>query len=153
MSNQSVPLTLQAATTGTAIIAASDVVKNWSADSSHAGAYEAPFAETQGTCSLPSGWPNNFNVIARHTEMVFVNGVPLTQVMSVAQMLPGTFYQDESSNFLHIWPASGTNMQTAVVEAAKRPKTLNITGRSNIVVRGLVMRHAANCINISAERP
>jgi Right handed beta helix region len=149
VSNQSVPLTLQAATTGTAIIAASDVVKNWSADSSHAGAYEAPFAEPQGTCSLPSGWPSNFNVIARHTEMVFVNGVPLTQVMSVSQMLPGTFYQDESANFLHIWPAAGTNMQTAVVEAAKRTKTLNITGRSNVVIRGLVLRHAANCINTS----
>jgi Right handed beta helix region len=150
VSNQStVPLTLQAATTGTAIIAASDVVKNWSADPSHSGAYEAPFAETQGTCSLPSGWPTNFNVISRHTEMAFVNGVPLTQVMSVGQMLPGTFYQDESSNFLHIWPAAGTNMQTAVVEAAKRTKTLSINGRSNVVVRGMVLRHAANCMNTS----
>jgi hypothetical protein len=150
VSNQtSVPLTLQAASTGTAIIAASNVVKNWSADPSHAGAYEASFAETQGTCSLPSGWPSSFNVIARHTEMVFVNGVPLTQVMSVGQMLPGTFFQDEANNFLHIWPASGTNIQTAVVEAASRQKTLSITGRSNIVVRGMALRHAANCINTS----
>jgi len=150
VSNQStVPLTVQAASVGTAIIAASDVVKNWSADPSHSGAYEAPFTETSGTCALPSGWPTNFNVISRHTEMVFVNGVPLTQVMSTGQMLPGTFYQDEGANFLHIWPASGTNMSTATVEAAKRQKTLSIVGRSNIVIRGLVLRHAANCINTS----
>jgi hypothetical protein len=150
VSNQSTAtLTLQAATTGTAIISASNVVSNWSADSSHSGAYEASFAEPQGTCSLPSGWPSNFNVISRHTEMVFVNGVPLTQVMSVGQMLQGTFYQDEGANMLHIWPASGTNMQTAVVEAAARTKTLSITSRNNVVIRGLVLRHAANCINTS----
>jgi len=144
-----VPLTLQAASTGTAVIAASDVVKNWSADPSHSGAYQASFSEPQGTCSLPSGWPSSFNIIARHTEVVFVNGVPLTQVMSVGQMLAGTFYQDESNNVLHVWPVAGTNMSTAVVEAAKRPKTLSITGRSNIVIRGMVLRHAANCINTS----
>jgi hypothetical protein len=148
-SQSTVPLTLQAASTGTAIISASNVVSNWSADSSHSGAYEASFAENSGTCSLPGGWPNNFNVIARHTEMVFVNSVPLTQVMSTSQMVQGTFYQDEGGNMLHIWPPSGTNMQTAVVEAAVRSRTLNITSRNNIAVRGLVLRHAASCINTS----
>jgi hypothetical protein len=40
-------------------------------------------------------------------------------------------------------------MRTAVVEAASRQKTLGIVGRSNIVVRGMAFRHAANCINTS----
>ena len=38
-------------------------------------------------------------------------------------------------------------MSTATVEAAVRRNTLTISKRSNIVVRGLVFRHAATCIN------
>jgi hypothetical protein len=38
-------------------------------------------------------------------------------------------------------------MQTAVVEAAVRSKTLSVSGRNNVVVRGLVFRHANTCVN------
>ena len=102
-----------------------------------------------GTCSVPSGWPSNFGAIALKTEMIFVNGVPLTQVLGFSQMQPGTFYINETYGTLHVWPAAGTNMANAVVEAATRQKTLSIVGRSNIVLRGLVLRHAASCINTS----
>ena len=150
VSNQTtVPLTVQAAVTGTAIIAASDVLTNWSTDPGYSSAYTTTFSPEKSTCSLPSGWPNNFAPIALRTEMIFVNGTPLTQVTTYAQMQPGTFYRSEGYNLLHIWPPAGTNMQTAVVEAAKRQKTMSIVGRSNIVLRGLVFRHAANCINTS----
>jgi len=150
VSNQTtVPLTVQAAVTGTAIIAASDVLTNWSTDPGYSSAYTTTFSPEKSTCSLPSGWPNNFAPIALRTEMIFVNGTPLTQVTTYAQMQPGTFYRSEGYNLLHIWPPAGTNMQTAVVEAAKRQKAMSIVGRSNIVLRGLVFRHAANCINTS----
>ena len=51
---------------------------------------------------------------------------------------------------LHISPPTGTNMSTAVVEAAVRPTTFTAIGRYNLVVRGLVFRHAANCLNTSS---
>jgi hypothetical protein len=150
VTNQStVPLTVQAAVTGTAIIAGSDVLTNWSPDPGYSSAYVTIFAPQQGTCSLPTGWPTNFASIALRTEMVFVNGVPLTQVATYAQMQPGTFYRSPAYNLLHVWPAAGTNMQTAVVEAANRQKTVSIVGRTNIVLRGLILRHAANCMNTS----
>ena len=38
-------------------------------------------------------------------------------------------------------------MATAVVESAVRPTTFNVTNRSNMVLRGLVFRHAADCLN------
>jgi len=150
VSNQStVPLSVQAASTGTAIIAGSDVLKNWSTDPSYPSAYITTWFPVMGTCSVPSGWPSNFGAIALKTEMIFVNGVPLTQVLGFSQMQPGTFYINETYGTLHVWPAAGTNMATAVVEAATRQKTLSIVGRSNIVLRGLVLRHAASCINTS----
>ena len=38
-------------------------------------------------------------------------------------------------------------MATAVIEVAKRDKTLTVSGRTNVVLRGLVFRHTANCMN------
>jgi len=38
-------------------------------------------------------------------------------------------------------------MRTALVEASTRRSTINVVGRTNVVLRGLVFRHAANCLN------
>src|ERR1017187_4315033 len=142
-----VPLTVEAATTGTAIIAGSDVLGNWTADAGNPGIYTTDWSHDLGQSAIPSGWPANFNSIALRTEMVIVNNVPLTQVTSYGNLRAGTFYVNEASNVIHVRPAAGTNMQTAVVEAAVRPQTLTVSGRTNVVLRGLVLRHAASDIN------
>jgi hypothetical protein len=79
--------------------------------------------------------------------MVFLNNVPLTQVLNYGDLRAGTFFVNEEYDLIYVWPPSSTNMQTAVVEAAVRPQTLRVQGRSNLVLRGLVFRHAASCIN------
>src|ERR1017187_8253060 len=140
-------LTVEAATTGTAIIAGSDVLGNWTADAGNPGIYTTDWSHDLGQSAIPSGWPANFNSIALRTEMVIVNNVPLTQVTSYGNLRAGTFYVNEASNVIHVRPAAGTNMQTAVVEAAVRPQTLTVSGRTNVVLRGLVLRHAASDIN------
>ena len=148
VSNQTtVPLTIQAAVTGTAVVSGANVLSNWSTDPTYSSAYTTTWHPTMGTCALPTGWPSAFSSIALHTEMIFVNGVALTQVLSYSQMRAGTFYISESTGSLHVWPAAGTNMSTAVVEAATRQKTVSIVGRTNIVLRGLALTRAANCIN------
>ncbi len=141
----SAPITIQAAVTGGAIISASDVLTGWSAQSS--GIYTHTWTPNLGTCAIPSGWPGSIATIARRTEMLFINGKPLTQVMSTAQLRPGTFFISEAGNMAYIDPPSGTNVSTASIEAATRRQTLNVVGRTNLVFRGLVFRHAANCIN------
>ena len=150
VSNQStVPLTIQAAVTGTAIISGADLLGNWAMDPGYSSAYTTSWSSAMGACALPSGWPTGYSSIAFRTEMVFVNGTPLTQVLSYSQMRAGTFYINESYKLLHVWPAAGTNMQTAVVEAASRQKTVSVTGRTNVVLRGLALTHAASCVNTS----
>ena len=64
-------------------------------------------------------------------------------------MKAGTFYVDEGANAIRVWPKSGTNMSTARVEAAVRSTTLNVSGKSNVVFKGMVFQHAATCINKS----
>ncbi len=141
----SATLTVQAAVAGSAIIAGSNVITGWSQQNSTT--WQASWSNTNGFCAMPSGWPTNFAPIIRRTEMIFVNGIPLTQVMSFNDMKPGTFFFSDAYQQLHIAPPTGTNMSTAVVEAAIRRTTLTVTGRSNVVLRGLVFRHAANCLN------
>jgi len=145
----SAAITIQAATSGTAIIAGSDVLTGWIQQSASPAIYEHGWAYKLETCGIPQGWPANFAPIALLPEMIFVNNVPLTQVTSFAQMRVGTFYVNQADGVVHIEPAPSTDMSTAVIETAARPQTLNVQGRSNFVLRGLVLQYAASCINTS----
>lgn len=142
------PFTVQAAVTGGAIVSGADVIKLWTQQNSTT--WQAAFSDTTGFCAIPSGWPANYAPVTQRTEMVFVNGTPLTQVMAYADLKPGTFFFSDAYKMLHISPPTGTNMATAVVEAAVRPTTFTAIGRYNFVVRGLVFRHAASCLNTSS---
>ena len=143
-------LTVEAATTGTAIVSGSDVLTSWSPEPGNASIYSHSWTSNLAGCALPSGWPTNFAPIALQTEMVFVNNIPLTQVMAYSQLQPGTFFVSAASSSIQIWPPSSTAMATAVVEAANRTETLSVYGRSNVVIRGLVFSHAATCVNSSS---
>jgi Right handed beta helix region len=143
----SATLTIQAAVSGKAIISGSDVVSGWTQENSTT--WQAPFSHTTGFCAIPSGWPTNFAPVIQRTEMVFVNGTPLTQVIASNQLTPGTFFFSDGSQMVHISPPAGTNMSTAVVELASRSTTLWMGSRSNVVLRGLAFQHAANCLNAS----
>jgi hypothetical protein len=140
-------LTIQAAATGTAIISGSNVMSNWSPESGNPSIYSSPWQYKFGACAIPSGWSTNIEAITLRTEMLFVDNAPLTQVMSASQLQPGTFFVDEANSLIHAWPPAGADMQTALVEAAVRPSTLNVSGRSNVTLRGLVFRHASTCLN------
>ncbi len=146
----SAPITIQAAQTGTAIIAGSDVLTGWTqSDPDNPSVYSHGWTYNLGSCALPAGWPADFAPVALRTEMIFVNGVALNQVLSYGDLHPGTFFVNETYDVIHIAAPPNTNMQTAVIEAAVRPQTFNMEGRSNVVLRGLVFRHAATCINQS----
>jgi len=141
-------LTIQAANPGTAVISGSDVLTGWNNEGS--GIFSHPWSATVGPCSFPSGWPSTIPDIVARPEMVYVNGMPMTQVMSYSDLQPGTFYIDDFQNTIHVEPARGVDLNSASVEASTRAQTLNVVGRSNVVLRGLVFRNAASCINASS---
>jgi hypothetical protein len=142
----SAPITIQATTLGgTAIIDGADVLTNWYKSSPTV--YAFPWKDSVDGCALPNGWPSGMPPIIQRNEMVFVNGAPLTQVMSASQLRAGTFYANSSYEELNIYPPSGTDMNTAKVEVSARTQTLKVTNMTNLVFRGLVFRHAASCMN------
>jgi len=140
-SSTSAPVTFEAAQNGTAIITGSDLWTGWT---SAGNVFNHNWPYTWGECALPNGWPSMWPILLRR-EMLFVNGTPLTQVISANQMVEGTFYVDDASQVVSIWPPSGTNMSTAAIEVAVRPGTFNIQNATNVVLRGITFEHANSC--------
>jgi hypothetical protein len=139
----SAPITFQGGA-GTVFIDGADVLTGWQSVS--ATEYVHSWQNTVTGCTAQSGW-TGLQPITMHNEMVFVNGAPLTQILDSSDQRAGTFFVDPTQQQIHIWPPTGTNMNSAVVEVANRQQTLEVHGRSNLVFRGLVFRHAASCIN------
>jgi len=140
----SLPMTFQAATTGSVIVSGGVLYKAWAKYQSNNNIYANGWLNQWGTCAQLSSCPFQQNIMMRK-EMVAVNGTVLTQVMSLGQMQAGTFYVDERGAQIYVWPPSGTNMGTATVDIASTPTLLTIQQKSNIVIRGLTFQYANSC--------
>src|SRR3984893_17876384 len=140
----SLPITFEAATSGTVVVSGATVYTGWAHYSANQRIYTNSWLNNWGTCAQISICPFQQEIMMRQ-EMVAVNGTVLTQVLSLTQMQAGTFYVDEQGAQIYVWPASGTKMSTATVEVASLPTLFEISGKSNIVVRGLTFQYANSC--------
>lgn len=138
------PITFQGATAGV-IISGAVQYSDWQTYSGNSAIYSASWTNNWGTCALAGGLSPFEQEIVLRQEMIFVNGVPLTQVLSFGQMLAGTFWVDEPASRVYIWPAAGTDINTADVEVATLPQLFNLVGKQNVVLRGLTFEYANTC--------
>jgi Right handed beta helix region len=136
-------LTIEAVHPGTVVVSGSDVYHNW--QQTEVPAIYVHSFPAIGLSHLPSQWGlSGLAPIMFRREMVFVNGVMLTQVMAESQLQAGTFYVNDAAQQIMVSPVAGTDMSTAVVDVAVRPHTMVVRSRSNIVIRGLIMEHAVS---------
>jgi hypothetical protein len=148
--NTTLPITFEAATTGTAILSGADVSAGWTTYSGNSNIFTNVWPNQWGLCSADTGGgPFEQDIVLRR-EMIIVNGTPLSQVLSLAQMQQGTFFVDDTGGTAYIWPSNGTNISTATVEVANRPELINIQTQNNIVLRGLTFQYANSCRTDSA---
>jgi hypothetical protein len=140
----SLPITLQAAVTGTAIVSGADVWTDWQPYSGNSQIYTNSWPYTWGLCTPSSTGPPQADIVLRR-EMVFVNGTMLTEVLSYSEVTVGTFYVDQSGGTIYIWPPLGTNMDTATVEVSTRPQVWTIQNQSYVVTRGLIFQYGNPC--------
>jgi hypothetical protein len=145
----SLPITFEAATNGTVIVSGGTLYTGWAKYGANQSIYTNSWLNDWGTCPQISICPFQQEIMQRQ-EMVAVNGIALTQVLSLAQMQQGTFYVDEHGAQIYVWPASGTNMGTARVEVASLPTLFQISHKSHIVLRGLTFQYANSCRNSGA---
>lgn len=145
----SLPITFEAATTGTAIVSGGVLYTGWTKYSANPSIYTHSWTNDWSVCAQISGCPDSQDIVL-HQEMVAVNGAVLTQVLGFSSMQPGTFYADNAGNTLYVWPAAGTSMSSATVEVGTVPTLLNLWKKSNIVIRGLVFQYANSCRGVAA---
>lgn len=143
------PITFEAATNGTVIVSGAKLYTGWAKYTGNSSIYTNGWLNQWGTCPQLSSCPYQQEIMMRQ-EMVAVNGTVLTQVMSIPQMMAGTFYVDEQGAQIYVWPPSGTNMGTATVEVASTPTLFSIQHKSDIVVRGLTFQYANSCRSAAA---
>lgn len=139
----SLPITFQAATNGTVFVSGSALISGWSLYKGSSTIYQASWPYNFAVCPVQAPPAPAQQEIVLHPEMLIVNGTPLTQVLDTASLLPGTFYVDGS--LVYMYPPSGTNVSTATVETATLPTIWQISGQSNVVVRGLTFQYSNAC--------
>ncbi|HLZ43526.1 MAG TPA: right-handed parallel beta-helix repeat-containing protein [Candidatus Sulfotelmatobacter sp.] len=142
--NTALPITFQAATAGTVIISGSTLYTGWVSYSANRNIYTNSWPNQWGTCAQLTICPYQQDIMMRQ-EMVIVNGIPLTQVLSLGQMQQGTFFVDENAALIYIWPQNGTQISTATVEVPSQPTVLSVEGGTNLVFRGLTFQYANSC--------
>ncbi len=95
----------------------------------------------------------------RRGALVFVNGVLLRQVNAVAELAPGCFWEPvpiaaggrkktaagggNEPLLAVVEPPPDTELPGAILQVGVRSRGLLINGRRNVVVRGLLIQHAA----------
>jgi hypothetical protein len=139
------PITFQAATNGTVFVSGADVISGWSAYKGSSTVYQASWPYNFGVCPVQAPPAPAQQQIVLEPEMLIVNGKPLTQVLTLSSMLPGTFYVDAAHALVYMYPPTGTNVTTATVETAARSAIWQISGQSDVVVRGLTFQYANSC--------
>ena len=131
-------LTLQAYPHEKPWIKGSVVVKGWVREGNkwRSDGWKYSFPQHVSRAYVDQKYP-----LAGRRDMVYINGVSLKQVASIANVRTGTFYVDAANNKLYIGsnPAGKTVEATALAEAFAIRKT-----SSSTVVRGLGFAHYAD---------
>ena len=146
-----IPITFQAATNGTVFISGAQQFTGWTPYSGNSSVYTTSWPYQWRDCAIDTGGPPPEMPIVLRQEMIVVNGMPLTQVLSLSQMLyPGSFFADSTAGLVYIWPPTGVDVNTADVEVAVTPTLLTIAGHDSnningIVIRGLTFEYANSC--------
>ena len=146
----SLPITFQAATNGTVFVSGSQLISGWTVSSGNSKIYEANWTYDFPVCPPQAPPAPAQQEIVLEPEMLIVNSVPLTQVLTLTSMLPGTFYVDDTHKLIYAYPPSGTNMTTATIETATLPNVLTVSGQSNLVFRGLTFQYTNGCSQSAA---
>ncbi|MGB8591624.1 MAG: hypothetical protein WCD40_09605, partial [Candidatus Acidiferrales bacterium] len=110
----------QASQAGTAILSGSDLWTDWQPDPANPRVYLHPWKYRWGDCEPPRGWPM-IKELGLRREMIFVDAAPMTQVLSRNELKEGSFFVDEASGVVSLWPRAATNMNGAKIEVAVRP--------------------------------
>lgn len=136
-----------AGASGQVIWSGGKLYTGWTVYSGNSNIYTHSWTKNYPVCAQVTGCTSYLQEdIMLHREMVTVNGSLMTQVLSLGQMLyPGTFYTDNASSTIYVWPPSGTNMGNATVDIPDHSSVLSVNGVSNLVFTGIIFQYSNSC--------
>lgn len=107
---QDKPITLQSEVPGAAVVDGADVVTDWKAQSPGVWSFPAP--------DLAKNPYNSFSDASG--QWVYVNGAPLANAKTQAELSPGTFWYDFAGKRIWVAPDEGQDVHAQTVEYAHR---------------------------------
>ena len=155
-------LIVQAQNSGKAVVSGSDVFTGWKNNGSH---YTHAWPHNWGVG--PTGFFGidfNIHVLERRRENIWINGVRMQQVLSLAELGPGKFHvvdNTDNNGRLTLVPPVGVDMATAKIEVAVRGAfpaggqynegklPFAVKDHGNFQIKGPVFQHSANYWNAS----
>ena len=148
------PITIEGAADGV-VVSGADVWDGWTHRDN--GVYSHPWPYDLGLAAMPPEWPEpvrtylEANPIIRRTEMVFVDGAPLRQVLSRPELehAEGRFFVSEETDELSIHLADTTDLAGSIVEVSTRPSLMTVASRENITIRNIDFERAANAAGLA----
>lgn len=143
------PITIEG-TANDVVVSGADVWDGWTHRRN--GIYSHSWSYDWGLGVMPPDWPESIrtyleaNPIIRRSEMVFVDGAPLRQVLSTSELedADGRFFVSEETDELFIHLASTTDLARSIVEVSTRPSLMIVGSRENVTIRNIEFEHAAN---------
>jgi hypothetical protein len=148
-------LTIQGSGTST-VLTGADVFSGWTLQSDGSLTHYWPYQ--WGMKPLPSVWSGYWSQlppereILRRSEIVYVNGTPLRGVLSLAQLVAGTFYVSESTAQLYVRLPTGLSLAQANIEVGTRVYPLTINGRRNVTLLSFAVMRSRGAIADTAVR-
>ena len=155
------PLVIEAAEREQAVIDGADTEgwspSTWKVEDTR---WTHPWPFRRSAATHPAGLPVNATGESyRRGDLVFINGIPLRQVNTAADLAPGCFWgmlpppakgrrgaAESGGNagpVAIVEPPPDTEPAGAIIQVGVRAHGLTIIGRRNVVVRGLLIQHAA----------
>jgi hypothetical protein len=137
------PIVFEATEKGKAVISGSDVWTGWKRQGD-SNVYVRPWPYKWGMAAYPAGWEGNvvLQPVVRRSEIIFADGKLLRQVMSQSDLAESTFYVSEKDGAICICLPQNVVPETATIEVGVRGELVQVQGRKNVVLRGLVFVHA-----------
>ena len=136
-------IVVQAAPGAHVVLTGADRITHWTEESG--GLYSTPWSKRFVAWNRHNTHPDNdYHRLIGRCEQVFVNGLPLRQVLARSQVTRGSFYVDHESQRLFICPAHGQEINDkTLVEVSARERIVSITG-NYVTLKGVLCRYAAN---------
>ena len=146
------PVIIEALKPGTAILTGSDVWAGWQPETP-SGVYSHPWPYKWGVAKDPFAYAGaTMKPLGRRSEMVFVQGKLLRQVLDKSELATGTFWVDENNSRITVQVSPGENLAQERVEVGVRKTAIgmgSVWGKlsdphdwpSYYVLRGLSVEH------------